>query len=77
MTKSGKHCDKRRNCTFCAISFFCYHVFKKLSAAEAPECVYMRERVNKIYTMHFQNFQMIFFPSRTQNRVTLNIISHK
>ena len=22
MTKSGKHCGKRRNCTFCAISFF-------------------------------------------------------
>ena len=22
MTKSGKHCNKRRNCTFCAISFF-------------------------------------------------------
>ena len=22
MTKSGKHCDKRRNCTFCAISSF-------------------------------------------------------
>ena len=22
MTKSGKHCGKRRNCTFCAISYF-------------------------------------------------------
>ena len=22
MTKSGKHCGKRRNCTFCAISSF-------------------------------------------------------
>ena len=34
MTKSGKHCGKRRN------------VFKKLCAAEASESVYMRERVN-------------------------------
>ena len=26
--------------------FFCHYVFKKLSAAEASESVYMRERVN-------------------------------
>ena len=26
--------------------FFCHNVFKKLSAAEASESVYMRERVN-------------------------------
>ena len=44
MTKSGKHCGKRRNCTFCAISSF-VTVFKKPSAAEASESVYMRERV--------------------------------
>ena len=37
MTKSGKHCVKRRNCSF----------FKKLSAVGASESVYMRERVKK------------------------------
>ena len=46
MTKSGKHCDKRRNSTFCAISSFVTMFFKKPSAAEASESVYMRERVN-------------------------------
>ena len=29
--------------------FFCHHVFKKLSAPEASESVYMRERVKKRY----------------------------
>ena len=41
MTKSGKHCGKRKNYYF----FFCHYVFKKLSAAEASEIIYMRERV--------------------------------
>ena len=45
MTKSGKHCGKRGNCTFCAISPFVTMFSKKLSAAEASESVYMRERV--------------------------------
>ena len=40
--KSGKHCGKRRNCSFC------HYVFKKPSAAEASESVYMREKVNPI-----------------------------
>ena len=39
MTKSGKHCGKKRNC------LFFHYVFKKLSAAEASESIYMRERV--------------------------------
>ena len=30
--------------------FFCHYVFKKLSAAEASESVYMRERVNREFT---------------------------
>ena len=38
MTKSGKHCGKRRNCTFCAISSF---------VTMFSESVYMRERVNQ------------------------------
>ena len=33
MTKSGKHCGKRRN------FFFCPYVFKELSAAEESESV--------------------------------------
>ena len=41
LTKRGKHCGKRRNC------FFCHYVFKKPSAAEASESVYMRERVKR------------------------------
>ena len=45
MTKSGKHCCKRRNGTFLCNFFFCNYVFKKPSAAEASESVYMRERV--------------------------------
>ena len=28
--------------------FFCHYVFKKPSAAEASESVYMRKRVNKL-----------------------------
>ena len=43
MTKSGKHCGKRRNCTFCAISSFV------TMFSEASESVYMRERVKVIY----------------------------
>ena len=31
---------------FVQFLFFCYNVFKKPSAAEASESVYMRERVN-------------------------------
>ena len=31
--------------------FFCHYVFKKPSAAEASESVYMRERVNKYQSM--------------------------
>ena len=50
MTKSGKHCDKMRNFMFCANFFFCYYDFKKLSAAEASESVYMRERVKPVLT---------------------------
>ena len=46
MNKSGKHCDKRRNCSFGAISSFVTLFSKKPSAAEAIESVYMRERVN-------------------------------
>ena len=40
MAKSGKHSGKMRNCSY---------VFKKLSAAEASESVYMRERVDNLY----------------------------
>ena len=48
MTKSGKHCGKRRNyCSFCLLlSLFS----KNPAAAEASESVYMRERVKNIVT---------------------------
>ena len=45
MTKRGKHCVKRSN------FFFCHYVFKKPSAAEASESVYMRERVKTQTTL--------------------------
>ena len=62
MTKYGKHCDKRRNCTFCAISsFVTTYVFKKPSAAEASESVYMRERDNCLcLLLKFRNLYFIF-----------------
>ena len=52
MTESGKHYDKRRNCSFRAISSFVTMFSKKRSAAETSERVYMRERVNTL--MHLQ-----------------------
>ena len=54
MTKSGKHCVKRRNCSF----FFYHYVFKKPSAAEASESVYMREKVERVM---FVNPLQLFF----------------
>ena len=45
MTKSGKHCGKRRNMLVLSNFFFCHYVFKNLSTAEASESVYMREWV--------------------------------
>ena len=109
MTKSGKHCGKRRNCTFWAIfssifeknesychdpggggcvvvkvfcsahfffpvfslsvehlcrmrcsCFFFHYVFKKPSAAEVPESVYMRERVNRDFP-NFKSFSADLF----------------
>ena len=48
MTNSGKHCDKRRNCLFWAISPFVTMFFRKRFTVEASESVYMRERVKVI-----------------------------
>ena len=45
MTKSGKHCGKKEKLLVLSNFFFCHFVFKKLSAAEASESVYMRERI--------------------------------
>ena len=42
--RSWKHCGKWRNCLFWAISSFAT-MFQKLSAADASESVYKRERV--------------------------------
>ena len=34
LTKSGKHCGKRRNFNVLCNFFFCHYVFKKPSAAD-------------------------------------------
>ena len=69
MTKSGKHCDKRRNCKFCAISSF-VTVFKKQSAAEASESVYMMERVKSLKIMDKDPF----FLDLTCQDLSINIV---
>ena len=48
MTKSGKHCGKKEKLLVFSNFFFCRYVFKKPSAAEASESVYMREGLNFI-----------------------------
>ena len=53
MIQSGKHCGKRRNCSFWAISSFVTMFFKKPSAAEASESVYMRKRIKSLYVVCF------------------------
>ena len=55
MTKSGKHCGKTRNDLLVLSNFFfCHYVFKKPSATEASESVYMRERVNPFKHRRFR-----------------------
>ena len=73
MTEGGKHCVKRRNCTFCAISSF-VTVFKKLSAAEASESVYMRERVNTF--QYTGTFWVLLQHTTFENVVTRGEIAH-
>ena len=51
MTKSRKHCGKRRNLSFGAISSLVTMFFEKPSAAEASESVYTRERVKFLYAL--------------------------
>ena len=46
MTKSGKTLWQKEKLHVLCNFFFCHFVFKKPSAAEASESVYMRERVN-------------------------------
>ena len=60
MTKRGKHCGKRRNCSVLSNFFFCHYVFKKLSAAEASESIYMREWVKEIVIddKHYAHWHM-------------------
>ena len=48
MTKSGTFWQKEKLLVVSNF-FFCHYVFKKLSATEAAESVYMRERVNYVY----------------------------
>ena len=44
--------------------FFCHYVFKKLSAAEASESIYMRERVNPL--PHTNNLQQMTLETSRQ-----------
>ena len=46
MTKSGKTFWKKEKLLVLSNLLFCHNVFKKPSAAEASESVYMKERVN-------------------------------
>ena len=46
MTESGKHCRKKGNIARFVQFLLLSYVFKKPSAAEASESVYMRKRVN-------------------------------
>ena len=45
MTKSRKTLWQMEKLLVLSNLFFCHYVFKKLSAAEASESVYIRERV--------------------------------
>ena len=47
---------------------FCHYVFKKLSAAEASESVYMRERVNREDRKYNHSFwQLVIYPLTQQD----------
>ena len=48
MPKSRTHCGKRGKFIVLSNYFFCHYVFKKQSAAEASESVYMRDRVKPV-----------------------------
>ena len=63
MTKSCKHCGKRKKLLVLSNFFFCNYVFKKPSAAETSESVYMRERVNHdgVYISKMQGIMRYFF----------------
>ena len=49
-----------------SIFFFCHYVFKKLSAAEASECVYMRESVK-------DNIDLISYLSKVHLIATIEL----
>ena len=61
MIKSGKHCGNKEKLLVLSTFFFCHYVFKKPSAVEASESVYMiRERVKAYSCTHCtSNFKKI------------------
>ena len=60
MTKSGKTLWQKEKLHVLCNFFFCHYVFKKPSAAEASESVYMRERVKAIsINTFFSNYSLI------------------
>ena len=48
MTQSEKTLCEKEKLLVLNNFFFCHYVFKKLSAAQASESIYMRERVKSI-----------------------------
>ena len=54
MTKSGKTLWQKEKLHVLCNFFFCHYVFKKPSAAEASESVYMRERVKHLQQANFE-----------------------
>ena len=53
MTKSGKHCGKRRN--------FCNYIFKKPPAAETSESDYMGARVKLLHCRMIRSINLLNF----------------
>ena len=55
MTKSGKTLCQKEKLLVLTNFFFCHYVFKRPSAAEASESVYMRETYNKSAAYLFES----------------------
>ena len=53
--------------------FFCHYVFKKLSAAEASESVYVRKRDNAVHT---KTSKSVSFPFATSFFNSMQYFSH-
>ena len=75
MTKKGKSLWQKEKLHVLCNFFFCYYVFKNLSAAEASESVYMRERVNA--SMFFLLPQTYTNPNCPDFRRLMNLVKNR